>query len=287
MKRKITNKLNLPEVFINVLMRDEYTRGNADISCTSLLLPPRIFQLRERHADEIEEDVADAIWKIFGKAIHKIKEEGAPLESLPEERLYHRCNGWTVSAAIDLYVNQGLEDYKVTSFWTVVYGSRVEEWHWQLEYNRLMWLNYNFKVNRLRNILLLRDWSAFQAKKIQGCPQSQVHIIEHELKSIQEVEASMLERVKIHQSCVGVKDNELPLCTPEERWRKDEKWAVMKEGRKTALKVCSLEDEANELLDKQWKRATHIEHRKGEDVRCKDYCEVNKFCNYYQDKKGE
>ena len=92
-----TNKLNLPEVFLNVLQNNDYSRGDADISVSSLLLPPRIFQLTERHKDGIVSDVIDNIWRIFGTAIHNLLEKNAPQNTLTEERLKVKIGGWVIS----------------------------------------------------------------------------------------------------------------------------------------------------------------------------------------------
>ncbi len=88
-------------------------------------------------------------------------------------------------------------------------------------------------------------------------------------------EAFIRERIKAH---IEGEENP-PICTPEERWRKPDKWALMKKsGQKRALKLYDTERQAEAA-----KGAMHyIEPRPGEDVRCLFYCPVNKFCSYYQ-----
>ena len=73
---KVTNKYNLPQTIVNVLNRPTYTKGKAHLSVTEALSSPRIVQLRKRHWDELEEDVADKVWAIFGTAIHSVLEQG-------------------------------------------------------------------------------------------------------------------------------------------------------------------------------------------------------------------
>ena len=84
--------------------------------------------------------------------------------------------------------------------------------------------------------------------------------------------------------CEALSDSELPLCTPEERFNSGDKYAVMKKGRKTAMRVLdSLEDA------EAWKHASggeYIDVRKGEDKKCIDYCSVCKFCDYWQENYG-
>ena len=73
---KLTNNFNLPETFINVIKRPQYSRGKAQISVTEMLNSPRIVQLRQKHMDEIETDAADMVWSLFGSAVHNILEHG-------------------------------------------------------------------------------------------------------------------------------------------------------------------------------------------------------------------
>lgn len=279
---RYTNKLNLPEVFLNVLQNDDYDRGDADISVSSLLLPPRIFQLRERHKDEIVVDVIDEIWKILGKVVHLLLEKHAPKNTFIEERLDTMIAGWKVSGKFDLY-DGGLDDYKFTSGWSLVFGSRIEEWGWQLNFYKCLAEEYNLEVKRLRNILIIRDWSAYQAKQNKNFPPAQVAIIsqpfEHDAWKL------MNERVIIHQENSDLSDNDLPICTPEERWASQDVYAIMKEGRKSALKLFNNKQKAYDYLGACTSKKDHcfIETREGESKRCASYCEVNQFCNYYKE----
>ena len=75
----------------------------------------------------------------------------------------------------------------------------------------------------------------------------------------------------------------MPACTPEERWAKPDKWAVMKHGRKSAVKVFDSEEEANANIG----LGDYIEYRQGVDTKCEDYCMVNQFCPYWQKRMKE
>ena len=81
------------------------------------------------------------------------------------------------------------------------------------------------------------------------------------------------------------KDDEIEPCTPEERWSTPTKYAVMKEGRKTAVKVCATEEEAQSFIDdlEKDKDKHTIEVRPGIDKKCEDYCPCYKFCSYYKE----
>ena len=70
-------------------------------------------------------------------------------------------------------------------------------------------------------------------------------------------------------------------CSKEERWATEDKWAIMKAGRKTALKVCSSEEEAKSLMETMG--GTDIEFRQGESKKCVDgYCVCRNYCPFYK-----
>ena len=118
---KLTNKFNLPETFVNVIRRPQYTRGDAQISVTELLSPTQLVQLRAKHGDSLESDVSEMIWSLFGTAVHNILEHGKGDNHIVEERLHTELNDWKISGAIDLQEVEEdgiiVSDYKVTGVW--------------------------------------------------------------------------------------------------------------------------------------------------------------------------
>ena len=71
---KYTNKYNIPVEIIRAIENDNYTKGNADISVTGLIQPPRIRVLQDINKDKITSDYSDEVWKILGQSIHTIME---------------------------------------------------------------------------------------------------------------------------------------------------------------------------------------------------------------------
>jgi hypothetical protein len=100
-----------------------------------------------------------------------------------------------------------------------------------------------------------------------------------------EVEKYIKERIELHrQAKVDADwDNELIHCTDEERWTRETKFAVKKEGRKTAVRVLDTQEEADALLaEMPAKDKGFIEIRKGESVRCTgNFCGVAKWCSQF------
>jgi hypothetical protein len=272
---KLTNKLDLPQAIVDAVRNDGYDRGNADISVTGLLRPPRLTVLEREHASEIEEDVSDRIWSLFGQSIHTILER-ANRKGVAERRLSMEVAGWVVSGGMDLYEENGtLSDYKTTTVWKLIKGDMVE-WEKQLNMYAVILRHHGHEVQKLQVVAILRDWSKGEAERDPYYPQAQVVNIDIKLWEPEAARIFMQNRVVLHQQA---KLN-LPECSPEDRWARPNVWAVMKEGRKTAVKLYDNEDAARAHVgfDKQLK----VVLRPGASVRCQSYCRVSRFCAQYQ-----
>ncbi len=144
-----------------------------------------------------------------------------------------------------------LIDYKVTSVWTHIYQSRIEEWTAQGNVNR--WLavqNSVDTIKELKNVLILRDWSRRDAQRMTNYPA--VQVIEQPLKlwSIEAAEAYVRERVLMHQKARASADTDLLECTDEERWHNDKTGKDMRcEAYCPAAAFCSQRKKYLENLD--------------------------------------
>jgi len=264
---KFTNKFNLPEEIVKALKHDWYKGTPDNISATRLIDSPRIFYLTLRHDDEIETDVSERVWTLFGSAIHSTLENLKLKNHLKEERLSHTVNGIKISGKFDVFGgDEKITDYKVTSVYSIIYKSRITEWTKQLNVYAWLLRKYKFNPKSAQIIAILRDWTA--------------NNVPIELWTPEEVENYVNNRVALFKSVQDLPDDELPPCTPEERWQTETKYAVMKKGRKRALAVCDTEEEA---IKKATQFGATIEEREAKAMRCEEYCSVNKFCKYYKE----
>jgi hypothetical protein len=284
---KITNKFNLPETFLNIMHRPTYSKGKAHLSATELITAPRLVQLRKAHMDEIESDVTENVWSIFGTAIHGILEHGKADNHVVEERITTTLEGWTISGAIDLQIinedgSVTINDYKTTGAWAVM----NEKIDWELQLNIYAWLVEKVKqmpVQKVEIVAIIRDWSRRDAESRQGYPDAPIKVIPIHLWPFEVREAFIIERIKEHSNAeMDVEMGEsLPPCTPEQMWEKPTSYAIMKEGNKRATSVHASILEAQEALTTV-KGKAEIVTRPGERTRCETFCQVNSFCNQYQ-----
>ena len=270
---------------VAAVTNDSY-KCDSDISVTSLISAPRIYQLKKRHSEDLEEDVTDMIYRLLGNNTHHILEKmAASLEgSISEKRYYGDFFGWSLSGQIDLYETKTgtLSDHKVTSVWSVLNGVKPD-FEKQLNiYAYLMRLNGVEGIKKLQIINYLRDWSKRKAND-KGYAPCQVAVQEVKMRDLDRVKQLINSRMIYHQESEGVPDDLLPECTPQERWARPDVFAVMKKSRKSALRLCDSLEKAQAWISLN-EKGDEVVKRPGENVRCMGYCNLRKFCN--QCKKG-
>lgn len=282
---ELTNNYHLPEPVINAILNDLYDPGESDITVTQLIDAPRIRLLTRKHYDELKEDAIDRLWILLGQAVHQILER-ANETGVVEERLYIDLRGWKVGGQFDrlALVDNTLQDYKITSAWTAITGPK-SEWEKQLNCLAVLAREAGYEVDKLEIFALYRDWSKMKMMQSDNYPRHMAESIPIPMWEHRDGLAYMKERIEIHKAA----ELDLPDCTHAERWFRPGKFAVMKEGRKTAVKLHDSEWEAQihiENLTKSMKtNPFYIEERPGTYVRCQDYCRVADFCDQWQELK--
>jgi len=287
---EITNNFGLPEFVVEALTFSDYSRGDAQISVTQLIDSPQIVQLQKEHEDKQTKDAVDFVWSRFGTSVHNMFEAGikaSGIEAISEERLFTDINGWKLSGAIDVQeVNDDgviISDFKVTSVWSVMNAKSS----WDQQLNVYAWLVRKAKgqvVKKLQIVALLRDWSRRKAEQERNYPSAPVAVIDIGLWSDREQDLYVESRLKKHMdaefdAAIG---QSLEQCSSEEVWAKATVYAVMRKGRKSAVKLYPTELLAQDRLD-GLDNTHYIETRTGENTRCAgDWCGVSAYCDQYQ-----
>lgn len=290
---KLTNRLNLPASIVSAVANDPYDAGKANISVTRLINPPYQVQLLKGHGGKVVEDVADRIHALMGQIGHAIVERATidPATSVAEQRIFMPASylgldmpDYIVSGAFDLLECHILNDFKFTTVWSS--GGKVE-WEQQLNMLRVLCQYHyeqtgdrRFVVAAARIIAIYRDWQ--KAKRFAAdYPDYQVESIAVNLWPIEDAKAWMADRILKHT------DPNPPVCTDEERWMKPAVTALMKAGRKSAVKLFRNEPEAaQKALEKAGKGHTLVE-RPAVYTRCESYCSASEFCPAWQAVKAE
>lgn len=290
----VTNRLGLPTPLVNALNRQHYSRGASRASVTQLIDAPRIDVLRKKNAQRIEVDAADGLWALLGSTLHAVLENGADEDHLPEERLFAEVDGWTISGGIDLQRLQpgppptvGIRDYKLTSVWSVLNPKPA----WTNQLNCYAWLVRQAKgwqVADIEVVAILRDWQRSVARHTRDYPLAPVQRVPVPLWSPEVADAYVRRRVRLHQDADRADQwgEDVPPCSPEERWAKPTTYAVLRPGRKTALKVFRDEAEAHAFC--VGKPDAVVATRPGGSTRCAgNYCGVAAWCGQWRAEQGD
>jgi len=269
---KLLNKYNLPQSIVNIIKKNIYKPTPDKMRVTELINAPLVKKLTMEHWDEIEIDVSDRLWALLGTAVHYILKGGAPEDSIEEEQLSASIGGITIVGTSDLYHNKGIEDWKITSVYSFLLGMKPV-WVAQLNIYKWLWKENGFPVERLNINAILRDFMKSKTLSDQNYPKIPFQTAKIPIWKYDYTVKYILERIRLHNQ------EDPPECTPEEKWQRPTTYAVMKKGRKRAMRVLNSYEEAKDWIGDQ---DLYIEERKGSNIKCEQYCDVNKFCKYYQ-----
>lgn len=272
---KITNKFNLPAPIYNVIAHDTYDDGGADITASSLWKPTQMVALTRKHRNEMEVDASDFLSTLLGKALHDYLSK-QDSEAVVEQRLFTHIEGKNLSGQFDRFVvaDATIQDYKVTSVSRFQHQRGEAEWEQQLNTYAHLLRQHGQEIKALQVVAILRDWMEFNTHSLHY-PSIMVQVVNIPLWPADIAEERISKRIREH-------DTPSP-CTPEERWHRPPKWAVMKNGRKNAIKLFDSEENATAFIaSANDSRYLYVEERPGSYIRCEKYCSAAPFCPQWQ-----
>ena len=289
----LTNKLNLPQPFVDAATsKHKYTPKRYSVS--DVLGGTCEAVLKRRHSGEGEEDVADSVWRILGSAVHKVLEEAESTESQLQENWFSvpiGDNGYALSGIFDLYDGDThtVTDWKTCATWKIIFGD-FEDWRKQTLMYCWMLRKLGLEAEHGEIVAIMRDHSIRKARTEKDYPPHPVYKIGWDFtdEDFDQIESDIMWWFSEVAHEETVPDTHLEPCSPEQRWHKDDKWAVMRKGQKRAVKLFDSKDKALEFMDWLANQASnkgkplYIEERRGEDTKCESYCSVAEFCPYYQ-----
>ncbi len=277
---KLTNKHNLPEAIYNIMMRDIYQPTHSRMRVTELINAPLVKELTIKHWKGLTEDCSDGLWRLLGTSVHYILESGTPDDALGEERLNITIGDTTISGKSDLYHNEGIEDWKVTSVFSFLLGVK-QDWIAQLNVYKWLWEKNGFPVKSLKINAILRDWQRSKAKFDPTYPQIPFLSLDVPMWNNAKITEYVFDRIAEHANKPAKE------CTDEQKWKRPTTYAVTKPQNKRATKVCSTKKEAEAYIkaknEEKPKDMYIIDIRQGLCAKCEDYCIVKNFCPYYKE----
>lgn len=284
---KITNNYNLPDAIVKALQSD-YQYKPYQFSVTTILNGIKSFLLAKRHQNEIEMDASEGINMLLGTAVHNIFEGHENEDEVAEDYIKIKVNDlYSLSGRFDLYnlKTEEITDYKTCSIWKIKFKD-YKDWKQQLLIYGWMLRKLGLKVKNSKITALIKDWKKNELKlakqKGEEYPETPIINVPFEFteEDYVEIEKWIVNRFNEIQNAEMLVDDDIPICSEEERWYSGDKYAVMKGNNKRAIRVFDTEEEAKEFEkndDSYW-----IDVRKGRNTKCEDYCNACEFCNYYK-----
>ena len=284
----VTNNLNLPAAFVHAVSTERHNAPHC-YSATTLNKGAKEIVLTDRHYDEITVDASEQIWAVWGTAVHALLESEKD-DNFHEERFKVAVGNSWVTGQVDSYdMERGIiNDWKTASVWKVQFADFAD---WRAQGLTYAWLltKSGLEVKKCRFVALLKDHSKTKAKHDASYPQSPVFVYEFDVtaEDLAATEARIISKVTEIENAYKLGDDDIEPCTLEERWADGEKYAVMKNGRKTAVKLFDNQQDA-EAYAGELGNSHYVEHRPAVSRKCEDYCSCCDFCNFYKSMhKGE
>lgn len=218
---KFTNRGNLPEAVVQAVTNDTYKKGDADFTVTEILRPPRQRALMKRHADELEEDVSDRLWALYGQMGHTLLERAGMPNDITEVRYKAKFGNWWLSAQMDsvAVMKRVLTDWKFTTAFKFMAGKLPPaDYVWQLNIQKRILDRQPepIQVDQLQIGGMLRDWQISKADKDRRYPQTPICIMPIRVLPAEQVDVFVLNSIESH---LAAENGDLPRCTEEETWQ--------------------------------------------------------------------
>ncbi len=281
----ITNKHNLPKALVSFVSGEETFPKNT-YRVTETLKGFREVLLYRRHRHEIVSDVSDMVWRIFGTAVHEVAaKEPAGDGDMKEVRLEAKFSKYTLSGKFDFFDKSRatVVDYKTCSVWKVI-KKDYSDWRKQLLIYSWLLRRQGHKVRMGEVVAFVKDFSRKESEFREGYPKTAIVTIPFKFseKDFISIEKFLTEYFKKLEVSEHLPDGELPTCSLAQRFNSGERFAVkdLKTGKQNYF------DSSGEAIAFARGRGGQVQRLEGRDVKCTDYCEVNKFCSYYLKKYG-
>lgn len=286
----LTNMYKLPVPYAKACGKGEepYKYTEHRYSITSLNNGVMYNVLSRQH--EIEEDVADMAWRVFGTAIHdylsKFAEEGQAEQKLEYTHKFSRNNRdyeVTISGIFDLLEDGYLIDYKTASINKLRFDDWADYENQLIGYSWLYWKAKGIKIDNGELFCFLKDWSKPESMRDSSLPPFPIHVHKITITDFDREAWQCMMEDKLAQVEDSLFYGAEPIeCNPLERFEKPSKFAVYKDKTSAkAMKLFDSKEEAEEYSLKGKYCGNWIQERPSTSTKCEAYCPYKQYCSFY------
>lgn len=239
----LTNVYDLPEQIVKLVENEKYTYTPGRYSVTEILNSTKEIILKRRYKERLIVDVSDHVNMLFGTAFHKLFETD---DENSEVKIEFPVSNSILSGRIDLIKDFILEDYKTCSAWK---WKSQDFSDWDKQGLIYVWIlnKLGRHIEKLRFTAFIKDFSKGRKEYEKDYPVAQIMVHERKITSrdLKEIEEFIFKKIAEIEYYIDKPNNELPEPLDEELWKTPDKYAVMKNNGKRALKVYDNEKDAN------------------------------------------
>jgi len=314
--RKYINGRNVPLSMAVFLAHDDYDYEENTISATKLIKPLRQIILADRvPANDALVDISSLVKSRMGSAIHDAIERvwlnhkdaalaalGYPdrviekvrvnpdFDTLEEDdipvyveiRSYKEVRGYRLSGKFDIVADGRVEDFKSTS--TFAWGSDSKILDYKLQGSIYRWLNPKIiKQDQMAINFLFTDWQQARAANDPTYPQTAAPQKLIPLLSLEETDNYINGKLSQYERLKDAPQEELPLCTDDELWRKPPQWKYYKNPEKTARATKNFDNKQDAYLRLAKDGGKGLVIEKGGEVMACKYCPAFPICTQKDD----
>ncbi len=315
--QQVTNNSNLPLSIAVWLAHDDYDHDSREnhISATSLLKPLKQLILSNRVDNEAKDDIVGLIPSAMGSSIHngieaawvgsyaknleklgypkrvieriRVNPSAEDLKANPdiipiylEVRSEKEIDGFIISGKFDFIGDGRLEDFKTTSVYTFMKGTKDEDYINQGSIYR--WLNPD-KVTRddMAIQFIFTDWQGSRTRE-PNYPNMRTVEKKFMLNSYQATEAFVRKQLATIKKYWDKPESEIPECNDDDLWRKPTVYKVYKDEKAKRAMSGGVFDEDKRGAERfAREKGAIVKTFPGEVVACR-YCKAFEICEQKQ-----
>lgn len=164
-----------------------------------------------------------------------------------ENRASRKCGKWTVTGKPDFIGDGRVEDYKTTSVWSAILGSKDTDYILQGSIYR--WLQPTIITkDEIAIQWIFTDWSSFSARQDPKYPQNRHMQRIFPLMSLTETDSFIRRKIELIEQYMDAPEEEIPLCSDDDLWRSEPKFKYYKNPEKTARSTKNYDTKHDAML---------------------------------------
>lgn len=284
-----TNKHNLPDRVLRIL--GHWYKPLPDrISTTRLIDEPLPYTIAMKYWNTFSRDYSDMLNTIWGISLHDKIEKETPDDESAEEKIVVKIDGVEIVCKSDNKEGSILRDTKTMKVYPLVNKSiwkkKLAEFACQTNVYAWAWWKKGVEITDIHLDVYMRDWNLRDSlinKEYPKCPFVEVPV---KLWTHAQQEQYVRDQIELHTMGAWTE------CSPEAKWQKPTRYAIMKKGQKKAV-AASIPKTREPILTEamvykiaETKNITidnnnyYIRKTDGECTRCAFFCPVRSICKH-------